>query len=491
MNKDSQFLLNLGIHNLKKNNLSEAELYFKQALENSSNLNLVYCYLIPVLIQQSKDDDALFFNQKFLKNVGESEHYFIYEGILNLNKNFLEHALKAFKNVLKINGNNYDALVNVGIVLNKMHLNQDALVPLQKAISIKPNLTLAYQNIGKVYDDEGDYENAINCYQKALSINPQDYDTIHNLSLIQLILGDYENGWKNYDLRWKKNNRTYKYPNFPKLTSLENLMGKKILIWHEQGLGDTIQFSRYVNLLIEKGAAVTFEVQEPLYNFFKNNFNCQILKSAKDMQFDFQLPLLSLPKLFGMNLKNTQKIINFFKSKTEKNNFWYQELSLTDTKLNIGIAISGNPKQAIEYRRKIDLILFIPILKYAKIYLVQKEISKDQQEILSNYKDMIFLGDNRNWEDFEDTSAIVNNLDMIISIDTSLTHLSCSMNKNTVLLLSQPADWRWGLNNQLCPTWYDNLEIIRQHEKKNWDDVIKKLINKIRKEYSNKYLKIN
>jgi len=491
MIKDSQFLLNLGIHNLKKNNLSEAELYFKQALENSSNLNLVYCYLIPVLIQQSKDDEALFFNQKFLKNVGESENYFIYDGILNLNKNFLEHALKSFKNVLKINSNNYDALVNVGVVLNKMHLNQDALVPLQKAISIKPNLTLAYQNIGKVYDDEGDYENAINYYQKALSINPQDYDTIHNLSLIQLVVGDYENGWKNYDLRWKKKNRTYRYPNFPKLKSLENLMGKKILIWYEQGLGDTIQFSRYVNLLIEKGAAVTFEVQEPLYNFFKNNFNCQILKSAKDMQFDFQLPLLSLPKLLGMNLKNTQKISNFFKSKTEKNNFWFQELSLTETKLNIGIAISGNPKQAIEYRRKIDLILFVPILKYAKIYLVQKEISKNQQEILSRYKDMIFLGDNRNWEDFEDTAAIVSNLDMIISIDTSLTHLSCSMNKNTVLLLSQPADWRWGLNNQLCPTWYDNLEIIRQHEKKNWDDVIKKLINKIREEYSNKYLKIN
>ena len=104
MNKDSQFLLNLGIQNLKKNNLSEAEQYFKQALEKSSNLYLVNCYLIPVLIQQSKDEEAFFFNQEFLKNVGESEHYFMYDGILNLKKKFLGQALEAFKNVFVLGG---------------------------------------------------------------------------------------------------------------------------------------------------------------------------------------------------------------------------------------------------------------------------------------------------------------------------------------------------------------------------------------------------
>ena len=161
MNKGTQFLINTGINHLHKNKLLEAELCFKEALKETSNLSLVYSYLIPVLIQQSKEDEAYLFNQNFLRDVGESENYYIYDGILNLNKNFLGQALKSFKNVLKINSKNYDALVNMGVALNKMILNQDAMKSLKKAIVLNPNKNLAYQNIGKVYEDEGEYQQAI------------------------------------------------------------------------------------------------------------------------------------------------------------------------------------------------------------------------------------------------------------------------------------------------------------------------------------------
>ena len=491
MNKGTQFLINTGISHLHKNKLLEAELCFKEALKDTSNLSLAYSYLIPVLIQQSKDDEAYLFNQNFLRDVGESENYYIYDGILNLNKNFLGQALKSFKNVLKINSNNYDALVNMGVVLNKMILNQDAMKALKKAIVLNPNKNLAYQNIGKVYEDEGEYQQAINHYKKALEINPQDFETIHNLSLAQLAIGDFVNGWNNYDLRWKKRNKNYKYAHIPNLESLNDINEKKILIWCEQGLGDTIQFSRYVDLLITKGAEVTFEVQGPLANFFKNNFDCEIIDSRTNKKFDFQLPLLSLPKLFGMTLENTLKLNKYLKCKIEKKNFWLDELSLSSDKLNIGIAISGNPKQASEYRRKIDLINFVPLLKYSKIYLVQKEIAKEQEEILLKNKDIIFLGDNKNWENFDDTSAIIDNLDIVISVCTSIVHLSGAMNKKTILLLSKPADWRWGLNEDTSPKWYESVEIIRQNEIRRWDTVLDKLENKIIQEYQNKILKIN
>ena len=107
------------------------------------------------------------------------------------------------------------------------------------------------------------------------------------------------------------------------------------------------------------------------------------------------------------------------------------------------MAISGNPNQAIEYRRKIELESLIPLLKYSKIFLVQKEIKNKQAEFIKNQDDIIFLGENQKWENFDDTSAIVDNLDLIISVDTSLTHLAGSMGKKTYLLLSKPADWRW------------------------------------------------
>ena len=311
------------------------------------------------------------------------------------------------------------------------------------------------------------------------------------MSLAQLAIGDFVNGWKNYDLRWKKRNKNYKYAHIPNLESLNDINEKKILIWCEQGLGDTIQFSRYVDLLITKGAEVTFEVQSPLANFFKNNFDCEIIDSKTNKKFDFQLPLLSLPKLFGMTLENTLKLNKYLKCKIEKKSFWLDELSLSSDKLNIGIAISGNPKQASEYRRKIDLINFVPLLKYSKIYLVQKEIAKEQEEILLKNKDIIFLGDNKNWENFDDTSAIIDNLDIVISVCTSIVHLSGAMNKKTILLLSKPADWRWGLNEDTSPKWYESVDIIRQNEIRKWDTVINKLKNKIIHEYQKKIAKEN
>lgn len=487
MNKDLQILINSGIQSIQENNLVKAELYFKEALKKNTNLNLVYCYLIPTLIQQLKNEEAFLYNKKFLDAVGENENYFIYQGVLNLNNNLLEQAQKCFKNVLKINSKNYDALVNLGVVLNKMHLNHEALIPLKKAISINPNKTLAYQNIGKVYDDEADYDNAVSNYRKALTINPNDFETIHNLSLIQLTVGDYKNGWDNYNLRWNKKNKIYKYSNFPVLENLDNLSGKKILIWYEQGLGDTIQFSRYLNLLHAQKALITFEVQSPLVEFFKFNFNYNIVESAQGMQFDFQIPLLSLPKLFGMNLNNTLKLDKFLKCKEDKKETWQKELPLSPSKINIGVAISGNPNQAIEYRRKIELESLIPLLKYSKIFLVQKEITNKQAEFIKNHDDIIFLGENQKWENFDDTSAIIDNLDVMISVDTSLTHLAGSMGKKTYLLLSKPADWRWGVDNKCTPKWYETVEIIRQKEKRNWSNVMKELEEKIIYEYKKRF----
>ena len=179
-----------------------------------------------------------------------------------------EESLKYFQDSLKINENNYHTLLNVGVLLHKLNRNDEAKIYIKKSIEINNQNFMSYHNLATVYEDEADFENAKNNFNKAISINPNDYESVHGISLIQLSELDYKNGWKNYESRFlisTEKNKS-KHVNMPRLKSLENL-DKKILVWHEQGLGDTIQFSRYVDELISLGPKITFETQSELKSF--------------------------------------------------------------------------------------------------------------------------------------------------------------------------------------------------------------------------------
>ena len=147
-------------------------------------------------------------------------------------------------------------------------------------------------------------------------------------------------------------------------------------------------------------------------------------------------------------------------------------MPLSKYKKNIGIAISGNVNQIYENRRRIDLNYFKTLAENFKIFIIQKNLYKNDEIILNKSYDIEFLGKKDQWKDFEDTSAIVENMDIIVSIDTSLIHLASSMNKKSFLILSKSADWRWSHHKLNAPNWYDNLTIIRQKTKDNWEEVI-------------------
>ena len=166
-------------------------------------------------------------------------------------------------------------------------------------------------------------------------------------------------------------------------------------------------------------------------------------ENASLKNFDFQCPLMSLPNLFNMSLNNIPKMDKYFKCDDDKIDLWRDILNLSKSKKNIGIAISGNPNQILDYRRKINLEYFLSLDEHFKIYIIQKSLRQNDEISLKKANDIIYLGKNPQWTNFDDTSAIVQNMDYIISIDTSLIHLAGALNKRAFLLLSKPADWRW------------------------------------------------
>ena len=285
--------------------------------------------------------------------------------------------------------------------------------------------------------------------------------------------------------RWKKEDfERYRYPQFKKLESVTNLENKKILIWHEQGMGDTIQFSRYVSKLVALGAVVTFEVQKDLVCFFKKQFECEVTDQVSiNKNFDYQAPLLNLPYVFNTSIDTIPSNQAYLKVKTEKIIDWKKKIKLSKNKLNIGIAISGNPNHKDNHIRSIPLENMKSLFQKANFFIIQKELSVIDMEFLKKYPEIKFIGEEI--INFSDTAAIVENMDLIISIDTSLIHLAGAMGKKSFLMLSWSPEWRWLLDRSDSP-WYKSIKIFRQKLIGDWNSVINQIefeLNKLKSKY--------
>lgn len=481
MNKKINDFIQSGISEFNKKNFIKAEKIFIEILREYPEGIMVYTYLIPILIYQNKYNEAANYSQKLFNLNKKSEIGLVYLGIINFKLSNFEKSLNNLNDALKINSKSVDALINIGATLHKLERNSEALASVQKAIGFNNKNSIAYHTLGSIYESEAKFNDAIVSFKKAILINPNDYESIHGLSLIQLSKKNYSAGWANYEARWLRGNMKFRYPDIKKLVSLKGIENKKILIWHEQGFGDTIQFSRYVSLLIKLKAIVVFEVQQQLLSFLKDQIDCDVIEKAESKDFDFQSPLLSVPKLFSIDGNDIPSPRPYFKCNRERYLYWKSLLFLSKEKINIGIAISGNPNHYREEKRRIHLESFLPLMKLCKIFIIQKELNQNDLIFSEQNEEIIFLGKDKNWTDFKDTSAIVENMDLIITIDTSLVHLAASMNKETILLLSKPSDWRWSENNKTLPNWYDSLTVIRQNEKNSWQYPLKEILRILEK----------
>lgn len=465
-----------GLSHINNKNYSLAETTFKKIYFNYSSKIEILTYLIPILIHQNKYDEAKSFSNILMKSEYK-ELSFVYYGIIFYKLRDFSNSLINLNKALEINPKNYDALLNKGIVLNKISSNLDGIECIKLAIKINPKNPIGYHNLATLYEDENMIDDAIKNFNQSILLNPKDYNSLHSLSLLQLTQQKFDIGFMNYEYRIFSAQGENKHNHIKKLVSVKQLNMKKILIWHEQGLGDTIQFSRYINVLEEYGAIVTFQVQKDLVSLFKNYFNIRIeYKIDTKEKFDFQLALLSLPHfLINNQIKFYFSYNKPLKSINQKYLFWKNELPLSINKKNVGIAISGNKKNLKEERRKIDLNELLYLSNYVNLFVIQKDLTAQDNLLIKQNSNVFFLGNNTNWKDMSDTAAIIDNMDFVISIDTSLIHLAGFMNKKSYLLLSKPADWRWGESNKKMQVWYPSIKILRQEKKGIWKDVILKL----------------
>jgi len=307
------------------------------------------------------------------------------------------------------------------------------------------------------------------------------YPQRKNLSKIFLLKGNYKEGLKNYEYRYKHTNiriLPHASPNIPIWSGEDSERPDKLLIVSEQGLGDTLQFMRFLPLLRKKDQKVYFCAQEKLHGVIKNSkidFDPLSPNQANKFSEGKWIPLLSLPKILNIRPNNQLIKAPYIYSDEYLINKWKLLFSEYDEKI-IGIHWQGNPEteQGIHKGRSLLLNEFSTLAKNSKCKFLslQKGYGEEQlKDCLFKDKFVDFQKEVSDIWDFVETSSIIANCDLIITSDSAVAHLAAGMGKKTWLLLQKVPDWRWGLKGSHT-FWYENMEIFRQVEKNNWREVM-------------------
>lgn len=451
---------------------------YMQCIQFKKNLDRTYFNIARCFDALLRPEEALFYYDEALKIQPNYPEAWFNKGVTLNDQKRYEEALTCFDKSINLKPDYIQALCNKGVTLNSLERYEEALIIFDNAITLGPHYSEFWANRGVALNGKKCTKEALASFDRAIELNPNDNNSLWNKSLTNLLIGNFKEGWELHDFRWKINNfEPYRHSQIKELKKIDGINGKKILVWHEQGLGDSIQFSRFIPKLLNIGAKVVFEAPNPLLNLFSQNLNCQVTSNAKNIiDFDFQIPLLSLPKLFKIDINNIPKPLNI-KINRDKAIAWQKKLNLSYKQLNIGIAISGNRAQKDNLLRSIPLKEIEPLLEFGTFFLIQKELSKSDEEFLASHKNIKFIGDQLT--DFNDTAAIVENMDLIISVCTSLIHLSGSLNKNSYLMSRHLSDWRWLQDRQDSP-WYPSIKILRQKSIGDWNSVTKQVYNELK-----------
>jgi Flp pilus assembly protein TadD len=391
-----------------------------------------------------------------------------------------EAALDAFARARRLRPDSYEVLHNSGRAFAALGRYGDALGAYDESIRINPASPQTWLNRGETLHDLGRLDAALESYTKARALKPVFPEAASNAALALLAKGDYEAGWRAFEARWQGAAAlSDRHASIPRWDGRALLEGRTVLVWSEQGFGDTLQFCRYVPLLEERGARVILEVQPDLKPLMALNFDVPVVAVGETLPTcDLQVPMLSLPLAFGTRVDTVPSAVPYLRADPRKVSEWRARLGVGDGRPRVAFSSSGRRTYKHELRRRIAVRDFAALVPHCELYLVQKDLEEDDRRFLeAGAHGVTFLGDGI--ADFTDGSAIVENMDLTISIDTSLTHLAGAMGKPVWLLLSDVPDWRW-MRDRLDSPWYPTLRIFRQQGEGEWSRVLASVADALR-----------
>jgi len=424
-------------------NLAEAEKCYRKALKFKADYAIAHCNLGTVLQDTDRHEDAE----------------------------------KHFRRAVSLQPDYIEALGKLGNALAEKGANAEAAGFLKRAVDLKPGDAGMLNDLGNALKDSNLLEQAREVYHRALAIDPDDAKTNYNLAMSHLIAGDLAEGFKGYEWRWKVDGLVEKRSFAGVRWNGEALEGRTILVYAEQGLGDSIQFCRYLPLLVAGGGKVAFECQPALINLLSGmDENITVFpRGAPPPPYDkIHVPLLSLPQLLGTTLKSLPADTPYLHADAALAEKWDEYFSQYSGP-KIGLNWRGGPAHLNDHNRSTTLALFARYFCDPGTHYFSLQIDRpmDENDLPEHFID---LG-----KSFSDTAAALKHLDLVISVDTAIAHLAGAVGTNVWTLLATPCDWRWLLEREDTP-WYPSMKLKRKEAGEDWDALLARVAADLKKE---------
>lgn len=380
----------------------------------------------------------------------------------------LEASIACYRRALVLKPNNAGVYSNMGNALREIGRLETSMASHQQAVKLSPKSTEAYYNLGLVLRDLGQTDAALSCFDRALELDETHVDCQWDRALTLLEMGNLKVGLEAYEWRWKLDRsppRTFDVP----MWDGSKLNGKTVLVHHEQGFGDMIQFARYLPMIKERGGQVVVEIQPELASVFgtvkgvSKIFN----RGQTPPKHDFYIPMMSLAHIFGTELKTIPAKVPYISAPDA--NAVQLPTSLGKIK-RVGIAWAGRPTHRNDRNRSAGFKHFIEILGLPGMSVFSLQKGPASQDISNFGCDALVTNLSGRINDFADTAAILSQLDLVITVDTALAHMAGAMGIPTWVAVPFAPDWRWMRGKETSP-WYPSMRLFRQKRHGAWEGV--------------------
>lgn len=388
-------------------------------------------------------------------------------------------ALEAFHKVLAIVGPTSVALANEAKALARMGRREEAALAYRTLLERDPDNEELAADLMNVLHEASLFHEAVEVGRQALARNPANAEVHWVLACTYLLLGDYVQGWPEYEWRWTAKGGTKPVlPDFgrKRWSGQEDLTGKIILVAPEQGLGDSIQFLRYVPQVAARSSKVLLSLTAELYDLAVNSGlpeNCVVVPPGGAVDaFDLQTSLMSLPLALNLG-QHIPAQVPYLRADPVRTQAWKGRLARHSRCFNIGVAWSGNPDHANDHNRSVPLSTFRMLeARGCRFISLQPVVRHSDRAALEAWPELLRWGEEL--DSFLDTASLMEALDMVVTVDTSVAHLAGALARPTRVLLPHVPDWRWMLDRQDSP-WYPTMRLCRQARAGDWEAVLAQL----------------
>jgi len=395
-----------------------------------------------------------------------------------------DDAAACYRRALELKPDYVAAWSNLGNVLRAQGRLDEAVACYRRVLDHAPNVPHIHYNLGNALKAQGQLDEAVACYRTAIALDPDSVEAHTNLSLALLARGDLAAGWQEYEWRWNgpliKDRRDFAQPQWRG----EAAEGRTLLIHAEQGFGDTLQFCRFAPLAAARGLRVIMEMQPPLLRLLRGleGVDRVVGRGEPLPPFDLHCPMLSLPLALGTTIATIPAAASYLRADETQVAAWRARLAaMTGQGPRIGLVWAGKsysylpPMAAVDRRRSLAPERLAPLLGLPGLRFFSLQSGGQAPPVGFPLTDVM-----TEMTDFADTAALIANLDLVVSVDTSVAHLAAALGKPVWVLNRFDSCWRWFADRRDSP-WYPTLRLYRQPRPGDWDAVIAAVVRDLRR----------